>query len=238
MGLSFGKQDDSGCVAELRLPMRRRTSSRRYPQCEALESRRLLSRAASALPSEGYLTPGAGEVAKAQQLLSSMAGPAFQTYASELQKLEQSSGVSRAQFARLANDLEEFAEDLDTSDELTGEITSEEETQQFDLVQDAVDQSFVAGSYSKSQWNALETDLANGTDGISGPDNADQILSQMKAIAREARVTAAQNQQLTADQAALDTALGSHTQSDLGGDIPRNIVVVYYEGQLNRFVHQ
>jgi dGTP triphosphohydrolase len=200
-----------------------------------MEARRLLS-AASAPPAEGYLSPGTGEVAKAQSLLSSLAGPAFQTYASELQHLEQSSGVTRIQFVRLANDIEQLAMDIDSGAELN-ETDPVDETEEFIMVQAAVDQAFVAGSYTKSGWNQLETDLANGLSNATTTSDAQQTIDQMKAIARAAHVTAAESQQLTADQQALNTALGSHVDSDFGGSISRSLVVVYYEGQLNQFVH-
>jgi dGTP triphosphohydrolase len=201
-----------------------------------MEPRRLL--AAGSLPAEGYLSPGTGEVARAQSLMSSEAGPAFQTYASELQRLEQSSGVTRAQFAKLAKDIQQLAVDLDSSVEMSGTEDAQQETQQFIMIQDAVDQAFVAGSDEKAGWNQLETELGDGLDGVTTTtDLPQQTIDQMKAIARAAHVTAAESQQLTADQQALTTALGSHAESDLGGSTQRNLVVVYYEGQLNQFVH-
>ena len=202
-----------------------------------MEARRLLS-AASAVPAEGYLSPGAGEVAKAQSLMSSGAGQAFQTYAGELQRLEQSSGVTRAQFAKLVNDVQQLVVDIDSSAEMSGEEDPEQETQQFIMVQDAVDQAFVAGSYTKAGWNQLETELADGLDGVTATTNLpQQTIDQMKVIAHAAHVTAAESQQLTTDQQALTTALGSHAESELGGSTLRSLVVVYYEGQLNQFVH-
>jgi hypothetical protein len=201
-----------------------------------MEPRRLLS--AASPPAEGYLSPGTGEVAKAQSLMSSLAGPAFQTYAGELQRLEQSSGVTRAQFARLVNDVQELVVDIDSSDEMSGEVDPEQETQQFIMVQDAVDQAFVAGSDTKAGWNQLESELVDGLSGVTATTNLpQQTIDQMKVIAHAAHVTAAESQQLTSDQQALTTALGSHVDSDLGGSTLRSLVVVYYQGQLNQFVH-
>jgi hypothetical protein len=116
---------------------------------------------------------------------------------------------------------------------------AEDETQQFIMVQDAVDQAFVAGSYTKTGWNQLETEMADGLYNVSMTTNLpEQTVAQMKVIARAAHVTAAESQQLTADQQALTTALGSHADSDLGGTTPRDPVVVYYQGQVNQFVHK
>ncbi len=204
-----------------------------------MEARLLLSRAsaASSLPNEGYLSPGTGEVAKAQELMSSLAGPAFQTYASELQSLAQSSGVTRAQFNRLANDVQQLVVDIDSAAEMN-DTDPDTETEEFIMVQDAVDQAFVAGSDSKSGWDQLESELANGlSDAEVSLTTVNQTVNAMKTIARSAHVTAAQGQQLMADQQALNGALGSHDESDFGGDIPRSLVTVYYEGQLNRFAH-
>jgi hypothetical protein len=236
MGFLFGNRGDAGCGANPRRWGRPRPSVRRSPQCDALEPRWLLSK--SSAPAEGYLSPGTGEAAKAQSMMSSVAGPAFQRYASDLQRLEQSSGVTPAQFAKLKNDVEQLAVDIDSSDEMSG-TDSEDETQQFIMVQDAVDQAFVAGSYTKADWNNLETVLANGLYNVTVTTNLpQQTVNEMRVIARAAHVTAAESQQLTADQQALITALGSHATSDLGGSTPRDPVVVYYQGQVNQFVHK
>ena len=237
MGLFFGNRGDSGCGANPRRLGRPRPSVRRRPECDALESRRLLSK--SSLPGEGYLSPGTGEVANAQSLMSSVAGSAFQKYAGDLQRLEQSSGVTPAEFAKLKNDIEQLAVDIDTTYEMSGEDDPGDETEQFIMVQDAVNQAFIAGSYSKAEWNTLETDMAQGLDGADVTTNLpQQTFDEMKVIARAAHVTAAESQQLTADQQALVTALGSHDSSTLGGSTVRDPVIVDYQGQLNQFVHK
>ncbi len=172
-------------------------------------------------------------------MMSSVAGPAFQKYASDLQRLEQASGVTPGEFAKLKNDIQQLAVDIDTTYEMSGEDDPDAETEQFIMVQDAVDQAFIAGSYTKSDWNEVETDMADGLDGADITTNLpQQTVNEMKVIARAAHVTAAESQQLTADQQALITALGSHASSALGGSIVRDPVVVYYEGQVNQFVHK
>jgi hypothetical protein len=178
-------------------------------------------------------------VAKAQSLMSSVAGPAFQKYASDLQHLEQSSGVTPGQFARLRKDMEQLAMDIDSSSQMSGSLDPQLETQQFIMVQNAADQAFLAGRDTKSDWNNLESGLVNGL------ANADvttsipqQTVNAMRAIAGAAHVTAAESQQLAADQQALINALGAHAQSTLGGQVVRNPVMVYYEGQVNQFVHK
>jgi hypothetical protein len=175
-------------------------------------------------------------VAKAQSSMSSAVGPAFQAYQSELQSLEQSSGVTRALFNRLENDVQQLAVAIDSGAEMN-ETDSQDETEEFIMVQDAADQAFVAGSDSRSAWAQIETELANGlSNAESTLSQVQQTVSVMKAVARAAHVTAAQSQQLSTDQQAINTALGAHSTSEFGGSIPRSLVVVYYEGQLNQFV--
>ena len=238
MGWSLEMWAGAGLRAHLEVTKARRHSGWRQPLCEAMEPRRLLSGSAAALPSDAYLSPGTAEVAKVQALMSNLAGPAFQTFAGELRQLEQTSGVSRAQFVRLADDIEELLGDIDTSDQMTEQVDPQAEAQQFDTIQNLVAQAFVAGSDTKAGWNQLGTELANDLSGVSVPTDAQSLFNQMKVIARAAHVTTAQAQLLTADEQALVSALGSHTQSELGGNLPRNLVGIYYEGQLNQFVHQ
>jgi hypothetical protein len=191
------------------------------------------------VPTEGYLSPGTQEVAKAQALMSSVAGPEFQKYASDLQRLEQSSGVTPRQFASLRNDIQQLAVDLDTSVQMSMTIGAQAETEQLVMIQNALDQAFLAGSYTKADWNQLETELANGLSNVSITTNLpQQTVNVMRVIARAAHVTAAESQQLAADQQALVTALGTHASVDLAGGILRDPVVVYYEGQVNQFVHK
>ena len=94
------------------------------------------------------------------------------------------------------------------------------------------------GATRNPSWEALETDLSNGLSNANVvTSTVQQTVNLMKGIAREAHVTAAESQQLTADQQALNNALGSHQESAFGTGIERSLVVVYYEGQLNHFVN-
>jgi hypothetical protein len=237
MGFSFGKRDGYGCVAGVKGPGRRRASARRRLQCEAMEARRLLS--AGSAPSAGYLSPGAAEVSKAQSVMSSGAAQAFQNYATDLERLELSSGVTRAQFNNLANDVEQLVQDIEMSSDTTNPEPPEEMAYQLITLQNVVDQSFLAGSYRKAGWTQLQTQLSDALDGVTiSTDLPQQTFTQMQRIARAAHVTLAENQQLTADQQALTTALGPHVDSQLGGTDPRDPVVVYYDGQVNQFAHK
>ena len=202
-----------------------------------MEPRRLLSIASA--PAAGYLSPGTAEVAKAQSLMSSGASPAFQNYTAELQRLEQSSAVTPAQFRNLANDTAQLVQDLESGNETTTPESPQEIDQQLINVQNVVDQSFLAGSYGKTGWAQLQTDLSTALYGVTFSTNLPQVtFLQMEKVARGAHVTRAENQQLAADQQALTTALGPHVDSELNNAEPRDPVVVYYDGQVNQFAHK
>jgi hypothetical protein len=237
MGLSFGKRDGSGRVANIWGRARQRPSARKCPQCEAMEPRRLLSTASA--PAAGYLSPGTAEVAKAQSVMSSGASQAFQNYAADLQRLEQSSGVTPAQFKNLANDTAQLVQNIETANESTTPESPQELDQQYITIQNVVDQSFVAGSYGKTGWAQLQTELSAALNGVTFSTNLPQVtFVQMEKVARAAHVTRTENQQLVADEQALGNALGPHVDSDLGGTEPRDPVVVYYDGQVNQFAHK
>src|SRR5262249_19767607 len=107
MGGWLDNRGESELESNRHRPGHGRSSSRRHPQCDELEPRRLLSK--SSVLGEGYLSPGAAEVARAQAMMSSVAGPEFQKYTGDLQRLEQSSNVTPRQFARLRNDIQQLA---------------------------------------------------------------------------------------------------------------------------------
>jgi len=202
-----------------------------------MEPRRLL--AAGSAPAAGYLSPGTAEVAKSQSVMSSGASQAFQNYTVELQRLEQSSGVTPAEFRNLANDTAQLVQDIETSNETTTPKSPAELAQQLIMLQNVVDQSFLAGSYGKAGWAQLQTEFSAAIYGVTFSTNLPQVtFLQMEKVARAAHVTRAENQQLTAVQQALSTALGPHVDSELGGTEPRDPVVVYFDGQVNLFVHK
>ncbi len=230
MGLSSENRDVFGCAGRLERPGFTRRSTRSRPQCEALETLQLLSTA----PTAAFLLPGAAEIARAQTVLTSGAGQAFQNYTSELQQVEKASHVTPGQFATLDSDVEQLAQAIETANLPSGTITD-----QLNQLQDTVDQSFLAASYKSDGWNQVQTQLDNAIEGVSITTNLPgQTYSQMQLIAREAHVTLAEHRQLVADEQAITTALGPHVDTDLGGSSPRDPLVVYYNGQVNQFVHK
>jgi hypothetical protein len=57
-------------------------------------------------------------------------------------------------------------------------------------------------------------------------------------IAREAHVSLANYQKLTADEKAITAELGPSVDTNLGGAGPRNPLVVYFNGQVANFVQK
>ncbi len=232
MDRSIGNRASSGWMADDSTAMRPRSSARRRPQCEALEARRLL--ATSSAPSAAFLLPGSAEVARAQSISSGGAGPAFQSYESELQRLEKASHVTAAQFAALDSDAEQLAQAIEQAN-----LTPAAVTEQLDKLQDAVDQSFLAAGDKSANWSQIQTQLDAALYGTTITTNLPgQTYSQMQLIAREAHVTLAEHKILVADAQAIATALGPQVDTNLGGTAPRNPLVVYYNGQVNQFVHK
>jgi hypothetical protein len=60
----------------------------------------------------------------------------------------------------------------------------------------------------------------------------------LQTVAKQARVTGVERRKLIADEKAIDTALGPNVDTTLGGAVPRDPVVVYYDGQVAHFVHK
>ncbi len=197
-----------------------------------MEARRLLS--ASSAPTAAFLLPGSAEVAKAQSIITGGAGPAFQNYDSELQKLEKASRVTPAQFAALDSDAEQLAQAIEMAS-----LTPAAVTEQLDDLQDTVDQAFLAASFKSSNWSQVQTQLDDAAYGVSLSTNIlGQTYSQMQLIAREAHVTLAEHKALVADEQAITAAFGPQVDTNLGGSSPRDPLVVYYNGQVNQFVHK
>ena len=233
MVLSFKKRDSYATGSNVKASVRWRASARSRPQCESMESRRLLS--TTSAPAAGFLSPGAAEVAKADSIVSSGAGQAFHNYTNELQQLEKSAHVTPGQFATLESDTEQLAQSIQQSIDLTSTAI----TDQLIQLQDTVDQSFLAASYTSTDWARVQTQLDDAVYGVTYSNGLPgDIYSQMQLIAREAHVTKTEYKTLTADEQAINAALGTNVDTSLGGTSPRDPLVVYYNGQVNQFVHK
>ena len=177
-------------------------------------------------------------MAKAASVLSSGAGPAYSKYTGDLQKVEQSSRVTPAQFETLQGDGAALAQAIESSG-----IASSAITPQLVELQDVLDQSFLATKVGSSGWAQMQRQLGNPLSDVTVMDHtvaatAQQTLTQMQVVARAAHVTAAEHQELVADEKAIMAALGPTVDSRLGGATPRDPLVVYYNGQVTKFVHK
>ena len=65
-----------------------------------------------------------------------------------------------------------------------------------------------------------------------------QTFNQMKVIAREARVTPADHNQLVSDEQAVMRDLGPSPDVNLGGSAPRDPLTVFLDSQAANFVHK
>jgi len=198
------------------------------------------------------LAPPAVEVANATAVLESRAGQDFQKLSADLQRLEQASGVRPGQFAVLEFD----ATTMDLAIRSSSEITTKQSSLQLDALQNVLDQSLLAASNTGGGWDQLEQKVASDLSGVVVNDFLNQaevaattphgVISnqlvqdtydQMKLVAREARVTRAEHEQIVADEEAIVQDLGPAPDMNLGGAAPRDPLTVYLDSQVPNFVH-
>jgi len=207
----------------------RRTWCRTDPAWEVLEARALLTAVTG-----GVLSPTAAVVTKAQAVISGGAASEFTRYQSDLQRAEASSRVTSAAFANLKADGASLAQAIETAP-----LTSQGASQDLVELQDVLDQAFLDASDKSAQWNQVSQQLGEALYGVTfTTDLPDQAFTDMQTVARQARVTAAERQRILADEKAIDTVLGPNVDTDLGGSVPRDPVVAYYDGQVTQFVHK
>jgi hypothetical protein len=181
-----------------------------------------------------FLTPAGDMVAKSQGVMSSGAATEFAKFQADLQRIEASSRVTAAAFDNLRAD----GASLDTAIE-TAPLTSQAVSQDLVATQDLLDQAFIDASLSGSQWNQVSDQMGEALYGITFTTTLpDQAFTDMQTVAKEARVTGKERKQLISAEQAIDSALGSNADSNLGGSVPRNPVQVYFDGQVTQFVHR
>lgn len=200
------------------------------PRCEALEARAVLSGTVSA----GLLSPTPALVARAQTAVSGGAAAEFARYQADLQHAEASSRVTSAAFANLKADASALVQAIETAP-----LTSQGETQDLIETQDIMDQAFLDGGLSSSQWSQVSQQMGEALYGVVFTTNLpNQAFSDMQTVAREAHVTTAERQRLTADEQAITTAMGPNAASIADAGVSRDPLVVYYDGQVAQFVHK
>lgn len=197
---------------------------------EALEARRLLSGGAI---SGGFLLPSPVVVARAETVVASGASTEFSKFEADLRQAERTSRVSPAQFVNLRADGASLAQAIENSS-----LPSQTVTQQLDALQDVLDQSFIDGTDTSSEWSEVAQQLATALSGVTfTTDLPGQTYNEMQTIAAEAHVTKPEHQRLVADEQAIAATLGPNVDTSLGGTAPRDPLVVYYDGQVSQFVH-
>lgn len=208
----------------------RRPRAGKHMRCESLEGRTVMSTAISG----GFLSPTSAAVARAEAVISGKAAAEFARYQADLQRAEASSRVTPAAFANLKSDGTSLDEAIDTA-----QLTSQAAAQDPIEVQDLLDQAFLDGGLNSSQWNQVSQQMGEALYGVVFTTNLpNEAFSDMQTVAREAHVTAAERQRLQSDEKAIAAALGPNADSSLGGAVPRDPLVVYYDGQVTQFVHK
>jgi hypothetical protein len=219
----------------------RRRQTKRSAQCEALESRQLLSTLAPA--ASEFSVPSSAVAAKSATILESIAPRAFAQFQNALARAEQQSHVNPADVTALAQDEAVVDQDLQSAN-ASGEND----------VQDWVDNAFTyeAGGIRDVRRNlvplsdvSLKLDKivegapavfnASGSDGSISP--IDQLIDQIIVVAKQARVTPAVQSALNRSYAVLNKALGPHPYVSLGpgANNVRDPLVVYYDAQIDSF---
>jgi hypothetical protein len=210
--------------------------------CEALDSRQLLS---TVVPAATALSmPPAAVVTKAGTILESIAPKAFAQFQTAMARAEQQSHVNAADVSALAQDEAVVNQDIESAG-----------ASGLNDVQDWVDNAFTYGSdgirdvrrnlvplseVSKKLDRILDSAPAvfdaSGSDGSISP--IDQLIDQIKVVAKQARVTPAVQSALNRSYTDLNRALGPHPYISLGPGASnvRDPLVVYYDAQVNNFV--
>ena len=221
---------------------RRRRQMELRMECVALDRRQLLSTVVPA--ASEFSVPPAGVVANAAAILESNAPRAFAQFQAALVQAEQQSHVNPADAVALAQDEAVVDQDLESAG-----------ASGLNDVQDWVDNAFTYGSagirdvrrnlvplsqvsprIDKSVEGAPAVFDASGAAGSISPIN--QLVNQIKVVAKLARVTPAVQSALNRSYTALNKALGSNPYVSLGPGAAniRDPLVVYYDGQVNNFI--
>ena len=209
----------------------RRTWCRRDPACEVLEARALLSAAVSA----GFLSPAAAVVAKAQAVISGGAAAEFARYQADLQQAEASSRVTPAAFANLKADdtslvqaIERLRSPRRRSDPGSRRAPGRHrpgvprrERQQLPV------EPGVAATGS----GPLRGDLHDESPRPGLHRHADRGQAGARHAGR-AQAAASPTRRRSTPRS------GPNVDTTLGGSVPRDPVVVYYDGQVTQFVHK
>jgi hypothetical protein len=225
---------------------RRCPLAKRKPACEALDNRQLLSTAAPVATE--FSMPSAALVTNATTILESLAPKTFAQFQTAMAQAEQDSHVNQADVSALAQDEATVDQDIESAS-----ITPYQNGNDLNIVQDWADYALTYGSVGfhvgpklypiSAVSQRLDRVLANvpAVFHASGPDTSispiDQLIDQIKVVAKQARLTPAVQSALNRSYNSLNHDLGpdANTMPGPGGTM-RDPLIVYYDAQVNDFV--
>jgi hypothetical protein len=222
---------------------RRRRRTTLCAECEALDRRQLLSTAAMAALE--LLVPPAASVRAAASFLEDHAPTAFASFRTALARAVQHSDINQAEVSALAQDEAVVDQDIETA------LPSRESSSDLRYIQDAVDfavtgspgihvgQRFVplpqVPDLLQSELPANLAIFASGSPTSISP--VDQLLDQVMVVAKNSKPPRAIQSALNHSYNRVSDALGRNAITNLGpGEAKRDALVVYYDGQVNRFL--
>jgi hypothetical protein len=238
---------------------RRRCLTTLCAECEALDRRQLLSTAAMAAPE--LLVPPAASVRAAASFLEDHAPTAFASFRTALARAVQHSNTNQAEVSTLAQDEAVVDQDIESAGLAKG--TSADDLR---YVEDAVDFALTGspGIHSGqrfiplpqvSQWLTSElsnvpafqqqepgsTVVSNVTRDVlasaSSGSPIEQLVDQVMVVAKNSKPPRAIQAALNHSYNSVSDALGRNAITNLGpGEAKRDALVVYYDGQVNRFL--
>jgi hypothetical protein len=205
--------------------------------CEELDSRQLLSTGATAA-TVAVLAPPSTAVAKAASILAGDSPKAFAQFQETLAREATLSHVTSAEANTLAQDLEIVDQDIDNAG-LTADATANARN----VTQDWVDNGFTYGTKGLPtvDYNLQQT-LKNVPSAFTAPAPGatapiDQLMSELKAIAKATRSTSVLQSALHHSDRILTDVLGASPDTDLGpGAVDRDPLPVYYDAQVISFI--
>jgi hypothetical protein len=238
----------------VRRTTRRESRTKLGPACEGLDCRRLLSAATVAV-----FSPPTTAVASAVPILEGAQPTAFAQFQTDIARAEQHSHVNAAQASALGQDVSTIDQAIDAAG-----LTTSATSAAINDVQDWADNAFTAGpagirdvagrivptSQTSKKLEKILVDVPSVFTGTASDASVrgihqgnaqatplNQLIGQMKVVARAARVTPALQTALNHNFQEIAGALGPDPYTDLGpGATHRDPLVVYYDAQVVNFV--
>jgi hypothetical protein len=239
---------------------RRRRQTNLSPGYETLDDRQLLSTVAAAAAE--LLVPPAASVRTAASFLENHAPTAFASFQTAMARAEQRSEINQADVSALAQDEAVVVQDIESSG-----LTRAMSTYDLRYVQDAVDFALTGspGIHVGQRFvplpqvsQLLDSELSNvpafqretpsaklvpnSSPAVLASNSAilpiDQLIDQVMVVAKNAKPAPAIESTLHHSYNSVSDALGRNAITNLGpGETKRDALVVYYDGQVNKFIN-